>query len=306
MLREFLPVNHGTVMALVGAGGKTTTMVRLGSELAATGMSVVLTTTTHICLPRPQETDHLVVMTERQALLAAVAQVVRRGQRVTVAADCLPPSAAGRSSLRRATEAPVEHAGHLFAAMPADLPVEPESCQPCVAHQPAHPAGRPGAKLRGIPPTWIADLRDLPGVDAVLVEADGAKMRQVKAPAAHEPALPPCTTLLLAVASATALGQPLDDHIAHRPERIAAVTGLLPGMIITPEALARLITSDDGALKGLPAGAGAWLLLTHITPNNVAMARRAATLALATGRLQGALLASLDTCIPMGPPQPPF
>jgi probable selenium-dependent hydroxylase accessory protein YqeC len=264
MFYERLPIAPGAVIALVGAGGKTMTMVRLGAELAAAGLGVVATTTTHIYPPQPGETDHLVLAPERAMLRDAVAGVMGPRRRVTAA---------------------------LGAEMVSTTPsTSPPS------------TGARTAKLRGLPPAWVADLRDLPGVDVVLVEADGAKLRHIKAPAHHEPALPASTTLLLAVVSAAALGAPLDERIAHRPERVAAVTGLAPGAPITPEAVARLMTSDVGGLKGLPAGAAAWLLLTHVTLENIVAARRAATLALATGRLAGVLLASLNWSVALPPP----
>ena len=47
-LADALDVGPGAVVSLVGGGGKTTSMFRLAGELAARGLRVVTTTSTHI------------------------------------------------------------------------------------------------------------------------------------------------------------------------------------------------------------------------------------------------------------------
>lgn len=49
-LAEALQVGRGDVVALVGAGGKTTALFRLAHELAEAGRRILLTTTTHLAL----------------------------------------------------------------------------------------------------------------------------------------------------------------------------------------------------------------------------------------------------------------
>jgi probable selenium-dependent hydroxylase accessory protein YqeC len=106
---------------------------------------------------------------------------------------------------------------------------------------------KPG-RLGGVPPEDLADLHRHAGFDVTLVKADGARMRLIKAPAEDEPVLPPGTTTVLAVLSIKAIGQPLGETVAHRPERVAAVTGAMPGEILTASHLARLLASETGAL----------------------------------------------------------
>ena len=57
----------------------------------------------------------------------------------------------------------------------------------------------------------------------MLIKADGARMRMVKAPAENEPVLAPEIATVLALVSVRALGRPLDETVAHRPERVAAI-----------------------------------------------------------------------------------
>ena len=240
MLSEALPLQPGMIVALVGAGGKTTTMFRLAAELAARGERVITTTTTHIGTPKAGQTEMLLLTAERERWREAAAEALARHRHITIA-----------------------------AATTAE------------------------GKLQGILPERAEDLRALPGVSAVLVEADGAKGRFIKAPAAHEPVIPASADLVLLLMSAEALGQPLSEAIAHRPEQVSAVTGLVLGETITLPALAALAISDHGLLKGCPPTAKLILVMTHVSPVLLEAAQETARLALASGRLAGVLLCTL-------------
>jgi probable selenium-dependent hydroxylase accessory protein YqeC len=113
----------------------------------------------------------------------------------------------------------------------------------------ACPGDKPG-RLAGVPAAQVDALHAALGFDLTLVKADGARMRWAKAPADDEPVLPPGMTTLLPVLSARALGEPLGERIAHRVERIAALTGARPGEPFEPRHAARLIASEQGLLKG--------------------------------------------------------
>lgn len=110
-------------------------------------------------------------------------------------------------------------------------------------------ADKPG-RNRGLPPAEIAAIHRLGGFDLTLVKADGARMRHIKAPRPGEPVLVPGTARLLWVVSAAAIGCPLDERVAHRPERIAELTGAAPGSALTVDHLQRLIVADAGARQG--------------------------------------------------------
>ncbi len=114
----------------------------------------------------------------------------------------------------------------------------------------AKPCELPGRHL-GVSFTELARLRADNAFDLCLVKADGARNRIIKAPADHEPALPPETTTVIPVCAIRAVGLPLDERLCHRPERFAAVTGLRPGQAVAPEHLARLLASPDGALRAV-------------------------------------------------------
>jgi molybdenum cofactor cytidylyltransferase len=95
----------------------------------------------------------------------------------------------------------------------------------------------PNGKVDGLPPEWISSLRDAPGVEGVLIEADGANRLPLKAPAAHEPVVPSCSTLVVAVCGLDAQFVPLEESRVHRPEILAGLLGLGLGERVPPERL---------------------------------------------------------------------
>jgi probable selenium-dependent hydroxylase accessory protein YqeC len=124
-------------------------------------------------------------------------------------------------------------------------------------------------KLAGLQPEQPYELLMKSGADAVIVEADGARHHMIKAPAEHEPVIPLQTNVALLMMSAGAINQPLSDRIAHRPERVAMVTGIKLGDILSPAVIARLITSEQGALKHIPRAATVYLLVTHASMSQI-------------------------------------
>ncbi len=106
----------------------------------------------------------------------------------------------------------------------------------------------------------IADAHDGP----VLVKADGARTRELKAPGDHEPRLPRSADVVVPIASVHAVGKPLTDEYVHRPERAGAIAGLEVGETITPKAVGTVLSSDGGGLKGVPESATVIPLLNKV------------------------------------------
>lgn len=106
----------------------------------------------------------------------------------------------------------------------------------------------------GYDPDTVAALADC-DVDAVLVKADGARMRDFKAPGENEPQIPDNADTVLPVASVQVVGEPLTEDVAHRPERIAALTDVDVGDIVQPHHVAVVLAHEDGGLRGVPPGA---------------------------------------------------
>lgn len=143
-----------------------------------------------------------------------------------------------------------------------------------------------GEKAFGVPLALPGQLLARPDVRHVLVEADGSRMRPIKAPAAHEPVIPPEATLVVPVVGLDALERPL--HIAaHRPELIASILGeqytVAETQPLTPEMVAALLRHPQGGLKGVPAGARVVPTLNKAeTPTRLAAARQIARTLLRT------------------------
>lgn len=86
----------------------------------------------------------------------------------------------------------------------------------------------------------------------VLIEADGSRQRPLKAPADHEPPIPPWVDTVIVSAGLSGLGKPLSEEWVHRPERFGALADLAPGQEIAPEHLRRVLCHPAGGLKGIP------------------------------------------------------
>lgn len=86
----------------------------------------------------------------------------------------------------------------------------------------------------------------------IIVEADGAARKPIKAPAEHEPVIPSLTTAVIAVVGLSCMGRPLSEETAFRAERLAALAGVRLGDAITPAAVARLASHPEGMFKSAP------------------------------------------------------
>ncbi|HEY6286764.1 MAG TPA: selenium cofactor biosynthesis protein YqeC [Ktedonobacteraceae bacterium] len=237
LLCDLIDLPTSPLIAITGAGGKTTTMYTLASELALRGKRVITTTTTQIFYPEPDETDTLIVAAETPELLKTIDEAWQQYHRLTIAGTVLR------------TE-----------------------------------------KLAGLQPEQPFELLVKSGADVVIVEADGARHRMIKAPAEHEPVIPLQTNVALLMMSAEAINQPLSDRIAHRPERVAQVTGINEGDVLSPAVIARLITSEQGAFKHIPETATAYLLITHASIIHKATVRELVSLVRRSTRITGVLI----------------
>lgn len=112
----------------------------------------------------------------------------------------------------------------------------------------ASPSSKRG-RLAGVDPGRLLRIHESCGFDLTLVKADGARLRWIKAPGEHEPVLPVRFDTLIPLVSVRAVGAPLDEVVAHRPERIARLVGASLGEAITAVHVARLLAHSDGGMK---------------------------------------------------------
>ena len=155
------------------------------------------------------------------------------------------------------------------------------------------PSSKPG-RHAGATPETIRTIHDEGGFDATFVKADGARMRWIKAPAPDEPIVVPGADVVIPVVSARALGEPLGERVAHRVDRVAAVTGVAPGEILTPEAVGRLLASEQGALYRAAGSRVAPVINMVDNDDKEELARAAAAAAIAmTSRFDRVVLCCL-------------
>ena len=123
----------------------------------------------------------------------------------------------------------------------------------------------PDYRLRGPDPEvmdellWIADEEGI----SLVVEADGARSRPIKAPAEHEPVIPDWATMVIVVAGLSALGKPFGPEWVHRPERFAQLTGAKLGELISMRQIAKMLVHPEGGLKNIPPAAEKVVLLNQ-------------------------------------------
>jgi probable selenium-dependent hydroxylase accessory protein YqeC len=101
----------------------------------------------------------------------------------------------------------------------------------------------------GLAGQLICQIHRAAAFDCLLVKADGARMRWVKAPEDSEPLIPHAAATVLPLVSARAIGETLTEQIAHRPSRVEAIAGARVGDTLSATHVARLLASPEGALK---------------------------------------------------------
>lgn len=239
-LADMLRLSAPALVALVGAGGKTTTMYTLARELAGQGRRVVTTTTTHIYSPQSGETERLLIEADMEQLLETLQRAWQDCRHITVAGEIAVTG-----------------------------------------------------KLKGVPLELPVLCLQRGGAEIVIVEADGARHLKIKAPAAYEPVIPLQATHVLLLLSAEALNQPLDAELAHRPDMLARLTGIAEGDALTPTVVTRLLLHEEGGLKGIPAHASAYVLVTHATDERRAAVAELADLLHGSSRIAGLFCSAL-------------
>ncbi|MDH4268186.1 MAG: selenium cofactor biosynthesis protein YqeC [Deltaproteobacteria bacterium] len=96
-------------------------------------------------------------------------------------------------------------------------------------------------KLQGILPQWVEEFQSLKNISKIVIEADGAAGRSLKAPRAGEPVVPKNTSLLVPVVGIDVLGCPLDEQHVFRSEIASQLLNLPIGSRVTEEIVARLV-----------------------------------------------------------------
>ena len=108
-------------------------------------------------------------------------------------------------------------------------------------------------KLKGFEPEAIDEIRKSGVFRWILVEADGAARRPLKAPAFHEPVIPDCSGWLIGIIGLKCIGKPLGERWVFRHKIYAEITGLKPEEPVTEESVAAALIDKNGIMKGCPS-----------------------------------------------------
>jgi probable selenium-dependent hydroxylase accessory protein YqeC len=107
-------------------------------------------------------------------------------------------------------------------------------------------------KLKGISPDLVSLLWNSPEIDMMIIEADGAAGRPVKAPREWEPVIPSHTTLVIGLLGVDGVGKELNEENLFQAERISQLTGIPMGGKMSCEGMAILMVHPQGIFKGGP------------------------------------------------------
>lgn len=132
-------------------------------------------------------------------------------------------------------------------------------------------------KLKGFSSGLVNDLWNSYGIDAMIIEADGAAGRPIKAPREGEPVIPTNTSLVVAILGVDGIGKKINEENVFQPERVSKMTGIPVGGTLTEEAMAILMTHPEGIFKGAPSLSRVIAFINKVdTPNGLINAKKVA------------------------------
>jgi len=119
-------------------------------------------------------------------------------------------------------------------------------------------------KLKGVSSSLVNDLWSLPEIDYMIIEADGAAGRPVKAPRENEPVIPTNTTLVVAILGVEGVERELNEENVFQAGRVSKMTGIPMGGRMNDEAMAVLMTHPEGIFRGTPLSSRVVVFLNKV------------------------------------------
>ena len=151
---------------------------------------------------------------------------------------------------------------HIIAYSPMDIDgIDFDACPITLATGPADANER----LTALDEYTLEHLHELckkAGIP-LLIEADGAKQRSLKAPADYEPVIPNWVDSVVVLAGMKGVGKPLTDEWVHRPDLFSGLSGRAMGEPIRAEDAVKVLGDRLGSLKGIPNDAKRYLFLVQ-------------------------------------------
>lgn len=192
---EEIDIKKGDVVSIVGAGGKTSVMNKLASELKEKNLRVLVTSTTAIMMPKKEEYDYFYL--EKEYDIKRKVKTVDKGSITVLVKEFIRED-----------------------------------------------------KVKGIEIEYLDNVIKEGLFDIILIEADGARRKTIKAPREDEPLLTKYTNKLIGIFGIDSLGLTIDSENVHRTEIFLEIIGKTEGDIIENRDIVKLIESKVGLFKG--------------------------------------------------------
>ena len=119
-------------------------------------------------------------------------------------------------------------------------------------------------KIGAIPADLVDALAAAELADVIIVEADGAASRPIKAARDGEPVFPPSSTDCVIVGGVEAIGAPLDEVHVFRSVLASEILGVPIGTQLTAQAVAALLLGPRGLARRAPEQSGIEMFINKV------------------------------------------
>lgn len=156
-------------------------------------------------------------------------------------------------------------------------------------------------KVYGPAIEWTREVLDTIDSDVLLIEADSADGRPLKAPLQGEPYIPPEASLVVPIASLSALDKPLDETHIYNSQAMIEKYGYYEGSNVRSAWIAQILRDDEFGLRGIPEKARV-VVFVNQTPESGYLrgrARMIARLVLQSSRVKSVALGSVRAANPV-------
>ncbi len=109
-----------------------------------------------------------------------------------------------------------------------------------------------GGKMKGIESEWVDSIEESGFYDVMLVEADGARCKPIKAPSIYEPVIPSKSQMVIGCIGLDSYKRTITEDKVHRPYMMAEVVKQDIDSEITYKTYGKLIKASKGLFKGCP------------------------------------------------------
>ena len=104
-------------------------------------------------------------------------------------------------------------------------------------------------RVSGLSEEALRNIWNSGNYGTMIIKADGARARLIKAPGPGEPLIPSFADYVIPIFSIKVVGRKLESSIAHRIDQLSQVMKIEPGEVIQEKHVLSLMISETGFLK---------------------------------------------------------